>query len=111
MTSSGNKDEKCRLNMHCEPPENVSKGSRELLIAVGFLIAQGRLDELIRNKCKVQHDKHSLQKVSSVSRLHNTIDSHEDMIKYLQWIKGRITFTKRITSEYNTQIGKIRHEV
>lgn len=96
-------------------PEDFSSGSRELLLAITFIIAKD-LPNLINEEIKQSpfDDSFSLIDLDNID-IHKpevpNMMSESDMKNYIMWLKGRTQQNKKMTEEYDTQISKIYEKV
>ncbi|KAB0804574.1 hypothetical protein PPYR_01544 [Photinus pyralis] len=98
-------------------PEDMSCGSRELLIALAYLIANEFLNNRIQdiiNKSVFNPNKqsHSSPDTSSDSKEDSNIvvkqiKNNEDLENMMQWIDGQIEYNNRQCWEYQEAIKKL----
>ncbi|XP_018569533.1 uncharacterized protein C14orf80 homolog [Anoplophora glabripennis] len=92
-------------------PGDFSSGSRELLLAIAFIIAKD-LSNLINEEIKQSpfDDSFSLIDLEDVAIQKPEVPNmmgDTDMKNYIMWLKGRTRQNKKMTKEYETQITKI----
>lgn len=96
-------------------PEDFSSGSREVLIAIAFIIAKN-LPDLINEEIKRSpfDDSFSLIDLENID-IHKpevpNMTGDKDKKNYVMWLKGRTRQNKKMTQEYDSQITKIYDKV
>lgn len=96
-------------------PEDFSYGSRELLIAIAFIVAK-ILPDMINEEIKQSpfDDSFCLIDLESFDVHKPEIPNmavEKDMKNYIMWLKGRTRQNEKMTEEYDTQITNIYHKV
>lgn len=95
-------------------------GSRELLIALSYLIANDELnaqifDEIAKSPFNVDYDDLDLMKIDNNEKYLNVINdqckSSKDFDNLLKWIKGKIDYNKKLAMEYDTCSKKMAKKV
>ncbi|KAK9694929.1 Tubulin epsilon and delta complex protein 1 [Popillia japonica] len=103
------------IDYRCLPfyslPNDMSCGSRELLLALGFAMNKNNLlYEMIQNKIEATpiNPKYSFlpTPIRKSMRCENEMFESKDQ-KAMQWIKGRTNITKRLCCETQNKINKL----
>lgn len=100
-------------------PEDMSNGSRELLLAFAYLISHDYLNKHVKKVVSnsslnpyYQPKLDDLQyKVENYTLNIKQIKNDDDFENALQWIEGRIKHNKKIISEYQTCLEKFSLKV
>lgn len=98
-------------------PNDMSCGSRELLIAFGFVIAKTNiLYELIQRRIENTpfNPKYSIltkTRVNPITFDENNLQNDKDKKNAKRWIEGRINLTKKLIVETEDKINKLSKQV
>ncbi|KAJ8973827.1 hypothetical protein NQ317_009472 [Molorchus minor] len=93
-------------------PEDFSSGSRELLLAIAFLVAKN-LKNLIKEEIDKSPfgisfcllDMEDLQTV--IAPEPSVITNKREYDQFILWMKGRVQQNRKMCTEYETQISKM----
>lgn len=98
--------------------ENMSDGSRELLLALGFLISTGSLHNIVNKEirnCPFDPSYSPVLRNGNFSKQYNMedfkISTKNDLKNVTQWIDGKIKFSERMVFDYEIQLKKLETKV
>lgn len=99
-------------------PDDMSYGSRELLLTLGFVIAKGELNRIVFDKIKESpfHYDYKLSCVAEYdSKQHifneNLCKSIKDCVNLSKWMEGKIEYHQKLIAEYKLSVDKIVNKV
>lgn len=97
-------------------PDSMNNGSRELLIALSFLIGKGLLTEKVRNEIENSpfHESYKFDKnvdVSYADFTYENLQDEKDLLNAKKWIEGKMKLNRKINSDYEQQINKLSSKV
>lgn len=100
-------------------PNDKSQGSRELLIALAFLIAKDELNNIVYeevNQSPFQNERNSKESFTLKNgnleyNYRNQCKTATDSENLVKWLKGRIAYNKKLTQEYKSCSEKMVKKV
>ena len=102
------------LEFYCLP-SNCTRNSRELLLALGFILAKGSLADVIDKEVQMTpfHESYVLrnEEPSNERFIEKQLKSHLDKLNATKWMKGKIAVNERMIEEMRGGSDKLLKKV
>lgn len=102
------------LEFYCLP-SNCAGNSRELLLALGFILGKGFLSHVINKEVQMTpfHESYILQNEEPNNQrfIEKQLKSHLDKLNATKWMKGKIAINERIIQEVRDGSNKLLKKV